>query len=54
MTIAGRISTNLTQWATGAPQTVVVEDATNRLILRSTTPVKAAPKQFMGAEISLP
>jgi hypothetical protein len=53
-TIAGRVSTNLTQWATGAPQTVVAEDATNQLILRSATPVNAAPKQFMGAEISVP
>ncbi len=54
VTIAGRVSTNLTQWATGAPQTVVAEDATNRLILRSTTPVKDAPKQFMDATVTLP
>jgi hypothetical protein len=52
--MAGRVSTNLVQWSLGAPGTTVAGDATNRLILRSTTPVKAAPKQFMGAEISLP
>jgi hypothetical protein len=52
--IAGRVSTNLVHWTLGVPGTTVAGDATNRLILRSTTPVKAAPKQFMGAEISLP
>ena len=52
--IAGRVSTNLSLWVTGAPQTTVAEESTNRLVLRSTTPVKDAPKQFMGAEISLP
>jgi len=54
VTINGRVSTNLIQWATGAPHTAVFEDATNRLILRSTTPVNAAPKQFMDATVAFP
>ncbi len=54
MTIAGRVSTNLTQWATGATETVLTEDATNRLILLSTTPVNTALKQFMVATVAFP
>ncbi|MCU0785549.1 MAG: hypothetical protein MUF81_16165 [Verrucomicrobia bacterium] len=54
VTINGRVSTNLIQWATGAPHTAVFEDATNRLILRSTTPVNTAPKQFMDATVAFP
>lgn len=54
MTIAGRVSANLTQSAMGDPQTVVVEDATNRLILLSTTPVNTALKQFMVVTLAFP
>ena len=52
--IAGCVSTNLTHWATGAPQTVVAEDGANRLILRSATPVQDAPRQFMDATAAFP
>jgi hypothetical protein len=32
----------------------LTEDATNRLILRRTTPVNTAPKQFMDVTVAFP
>ncbi len=52
--IEGRVSTNLSDWAVGAPGSVMVENTEAQLILRSTTPVENEPHQFMGAEIVLP
>ena len=52
--VQGRVSTNLPDWQTGKPYITVEEDSGTRLILRSIIPVNETPKQFMGAEISLP
>jgi hypothetical protein len=52
--IEGRVSTNLTDWSIGAPDSVVFEEAADYLIIRSSTPVEDAPTQFIGAEVAIP
>lgn len=54
VSIEGRVSTNLAGWTIGAPDVVVAEDAETHLILRSSTPVEDAKKQFIQAEITVP
>ena len=54
VSIDGRVSTNLSDWAVGAPETEIAADTDTQLTIRSTTPVENKPAQFMGAEISIP
>jgi hypothetical protein len=54
VSIEGRVSTNLSDWAVGEPHTTVAEDTEVNLVLRSTTPVEEEPSQFLGAEIEVP
>jgi arylsulfatase A-like enzyme len=54
VSIEGRVSTNLQDWAVGEPGTTVIGATETNLILRSITPVENLPAQFLGAEISIP
>lgn len=54
VTISGRVSTNLSDWAVGAPETEIAESTDTQLILRSTTPVADKPLQFIAAGITIP
>jgi arylsulfatase A-like enzyme len=52
--IDGRVSTNLSDWAVGAPHTEVVEESAAMVVLKSSVPVDEEQKQFIGAEVSIP
>lgn len=53
VTIEGRVSTNLQEWAVGAPD-VVRQETDQKVILRSAVPVSEENEQFMGVEVSMP
>jgi len=52
--IQGRVSTNLTDWSVGAPDSMVVENAADYMVIRSAAPAEIALQQFLGAEIVIP
>ena len=52
--IQGRVSTNLTAWSVGAPDSLVVENAADYMVIRSAVPAEIALQQFLGAEIVIP
>jgi hypothetical protein len=54
VSIEGRVSTNLTDWAIGAPSTIEVHNTSTNLILRSAMPVENEPAQFLAVEIMFP
>ena len=53
--IVGAVSTDLlANWLAGPPHCVVAADEADHLLLRSSTPLRDASRQFLRAEISVP
>ena len=47
----GSVSLDLTNWLSGPPHCTLVEEWTNQMIFRSTTPFSGTPRQFIRAEM---
>jgi hypothetical protein len=54
MQFRGEVSTDMTGWQSGPPHCTLVEEWTNQMIFRSTTPVSGTPRQFIRAEMINP
>lgn len=47
----GSVSLDLTNWQSGPPHCTLVEEWTNQMIFRSSTPFSGTPRQFIRAEM---